>query len=205
MNYLIKHSSVAIVAVALSAPAQAQIADLEALLSRIDTRSGQYQQLIEILQGADANRALAAFDVMVESGDATLIEVAINSALSATDSRIRARALWEALARKDSVSVIVDTTDLDTEEKSNLNDWFGPLQTWTLREKFPDTQCINVDASSECYPGRNLSVSGIRVDMVFNYGDGLSGQFALDETGALAGQIMRFNTKSVFPARIEFR
>ncbi len=204
----VKHLSAAILCglfIAAPLSVSAQDIDIDALMADIEQRSGQYEQLIGILQGTDANRALAAFDAMVASGNATMTEVAINTGLLATDSRLRARALWEALSRKDSMTTTVDTSALENDEKAALNEWVGPVQTWTLYQKFPDTQCVNLDSSASCYPGRHLSVSGLRVDMTTNYASGISAQFALDESGVLVGTIMNRATMQTYPARIEFR
>lgn len=81
----------------------AQDVDVEALKVKMAERADNYSTLVDILEGVDENAALAAFDVMLESGNKTLAEMAINSALAAADARLRARALWEVLARRDSL------------------------------------------------------------------------------------------------------
>lgn len=189
----------------LAAPTLAQDVDIDALMADIDKRSGQYEQLIAILQGTDANRSLAAFDAMVDTGDATMIEVAVNTGLSATDSRLRARALWEALARKDSMTLIVDTAELDQDERTALDAWYGEIQTWPLYQKLPETQCINLNSTADCYIGRNLSVSGLKLDINYDPNPGISGQFTLDESGRLVGRVTDDRSKATYPATIEFR
>ncbi len=175
-------------------------------MADIDKRSGQVDQLIDILQGTDANRSLAAFDAMMATGDPTMIEVAVNTGLSATDSRLRARALWEALSRKDAMTLIIDTSELDQDEKAALDDWYGEIQTWPLNQKYPETQCINLCGyPSGCYIGRSLSVSGLRVDIKYEPSPGIAGQFALDEAGKLVGRVTDPGDKSTYPATIEFR
>ncbi|MCE8438520.1 hypothetical protein, partial [Rhodovulum sulfidophilum] len=128
-------------AISIATTLSAQEIDIGALMADIETRSGQYEQLIGILQGTDANRALAAFDAMVATGDPTMIEVAVNTGLSATDSRLRARALWEALSRKDAITLIIETSEIGEDDKAALDDWYGEIQTWPLNQKYPETQC----------------------------------------------------------------
>ena len=187
--------------------ADAQEADIDALTAEIDSRSGQYGKLIEILQGPDGNRALAAFDVMVESGHPTMIEVAVNAGLASTDSRLRARALWEAVSRKDAITIQVERNDLSQEEAAALESWDGPVQTFPLFQRFSETQCVNLTSNATCIAGFNVSISGIKLDLAFTRGGGggVNGSFLLDETGTLVGDVMDRKTKATYPARIVFR
>ncbi|SDF61499.1 hypothetical protein SAMN04488105_1366 [Salipiger thiooxidans] len=193
-------------AISIATTLSAQEIDIGALMADIETRSGQYEQLIGILQGTDTNRALAAFDAMVATGDPTMIEVAVNTGLSATDSRLRARALWEALSRKDAITLIIETSEIGEDEKAALGNWYGEIQTWPLNQKYPETQCINLyGRSSGCYLGRSLSVSGLRVDIKYDPNPGIAGQFALDEAGKLVGRVTSNESRHTYPATIEFR
>lgn len=185
--------------------AAAQSIDIDKLLVEIEERSGQYDALIDILQGTDANRSLAAFDAMIETGDATMIEVAVNTGISATDSRLRARALWEALSRRDALTIEIITDELPDDRRAALKEWYGMIQTWALYQKFPGSQCINIDSNKTCYAGRNLSVSGLTLDITYNYQNGISGKFELDESGNLSGTVMELKNKTTYPARIKFR
>lgn len=177
--------------------------DVDALIATTDERTQRYDRLVEIMQGADATRALAAFDVMVETDDPTMIEVAVTAALGATDTRLRARALWEVLRRKDSITIIVATDSLDQDARAALDEWIGEESTWALFADFPDTQCINLYSSSGCYPDQHLSVSGLKVDMSLT--SKFSGQFTLDSDGRLKGAIAHPKTTALYPATIEIR
>ncbi|ETX11430.1 hypothetical protein OCH239_20115 [Roseivivax halodurans JCM 10272] len=187
----------------MAAPAAAQHLDVDALIANIDERSGQYRQLTEILQGADAARALAAFDVMLETGDKTMRETAIAAATSATDERLRARALWETLLLKDSFTIEIVTEDLDDDLRTALDTWIGPVSTWGITARFPETQCLNLYRTNVCEESYHLSVSGLKVDM--RYSGTLQGSFALNPEGILAGEVMNWNSKTVYPATIQLR
>lgn len=202
---MLRFSSGLLGAICLAMAAAAQDIDMTALEADIDARSSQYDQLIGILQGTDANRSLAAFDAMVETGNPTMIEVAVNTGLMATDSRLRARALWEALSRKDVITITVDTSGLTQEEKTSLNEWNGAVQTFSAYQRFAETQCINLASGSRCFPRNSLNVSGVHVDIAYSSDGGLAGQFTLDESGKLSGRIMNDRTKDTYPAMIEFR
>ncbi|WP_323717931.1 hypothetical protein [Paracoccus aminovorans] len=189
------------------APGWAQGVDLVALMAQIDKSSGQYEQLIGILQGSDSNRALAAFDAMLRSGDKTLTEVALEAGLSATDSRLRARALWEALSHKSALSIVFDEGSLDETRKQALIEWSGQVVTLPLYAAFADRQCLNLSNSRECVPDKSVSVAGLGVDIRFDgyRSYGLNAQFSLDESGTLVGLVTNPSSNATFPARIVFR
>ncbi|MEO1308146.1 MAG: hypothetical protein AAFV38_09525 [Pseudomonadota bacterium] len=176
---------------------------MNALLSEIDARAGQYSQLIEILQGTDPVRALAAFDVMLETGHKSLRETAISAAMVATDERLRARALWETLVEKDSITVNIDTEGLDDDARTALDKWIGATSTWGITGRFPETQCLNLYRTANCEVAYHLSVSGLKVDMV--YSGKASGGFILNADGNLQGEIVNVSTKTVYPATVELR
>lgn len=181
----------------------AQEIDVDAMIASIDQRSGQYAQLTEILQGADPTRALAAFDVMLESGDKTMRETAISAAMSATDERLRARALWETLSQKDSFTVQIDTEDLDQDARAALDSWIGASSTWSITDRFPDTKCLNLYRTGDCTDSYHLSVSGLKVDML--YSGRATGGFVLNTEGLLEGELMNPATNTVYAAKVQLR
>lgn len=184
-------------------PASAEDIDIDALLTAIDKKSGQYDQLVEILQGPDATRALAAFDVMLETNDKTLRETAISAAITATDERLRARALWETLVQKDSVTLRIETAELDDEEMVAVEGWIGSVSTWAITGRFPDTQCLNLYRPTPCNVDYNMSVSGLQVDLL--YKGRMHGLVTLNGEGILVGEITNPNSKAVFPVSIQLR
>ena len=184
-------------------PAAAQDLDIGALISDIDQRSGQYRQLTEILQGADTARAVAAFDVMLETGDKTMRETAIAAATSATDERLRARALWETLSGKDSFTIRVDTEGLEDDARALLDGWIGAVSTWAITARAPETQCLTLNGNGPCDTRYHLSVSGLKVDMLWSRY--ITGGFTLNPEGLLVGEVMNADTKTVYPATIQLR
>lgn len=177
--------------------------DINELLAAIDERSGQYDQLIEILQGPDPSRALAAFDVMLATNDKTLRETAIAAAFSATDERLRARALWETLMQKDSVTLSIDTAELDDEASSALDNWIGAISNWAVFARFPDTQCLNLYRGSACEEKYHMSVSGLQVDL--RYQGVFEARVSLNSESILVGEVTNPNGKAVFPVSIQLR
>ena len=189
----------------------AQDVDVEALKVKMAERADNYSTLVDILEGVDENAALAAFDVMLESGNKTLAEMAINSALAAADTRLRARALWEVLARRDSLVLEIDTHAMkqDEEALAQLRKWIGPMQSVPLLEKFPETQCINIRKSDSCNHDFQVSISGLKVDIRDSNvsGSALVGSFILSEDGVLHGSVkpLRRDFQDSFPASITLR
>jgi len=192
-----------VVAALLSVPAMAQDVDMDALLAKIDSRSGQYSQLTDILQGADPNRALAAFDVMLETGDKSLRETAISAAMTATDERLRARALWETLSQKDSITIEIDTEDVEEDARAALDEWVGSISTWGITARIPETQCLNLYRTEDCQTDYHLSVSGLKVEM--RYSNTIQGGFAMTSEGTLAGEVINPSTKAAYTATIQLR
>jgi len=185
-------------------PTIAQGVDVEALIADIDERAGQYGALVEILQGPDPARALAAFDVMLETGDKTMRETAISAAMTATDERLRARALWETLAQKDSITLVIDVEGLAGDKRAALDKWIGQHSTWGLSDSFPETQCINLIGNrSSCVMDKHLSASGLSVTMI--YENSIEGSFFLGPEGRLSGRVTNWSTRAVYPATIQLR
>lgn len=191
------------VATALAVPVVAQEGDMDALLAKIDSRSGQYGQLTDILQGADPNRALAAFDVMLETGDKSLRETAISAAMTATDERLRARALWETLSQKDSFTIEIDAEDMDEDARATLDQWVGAISTWGITARISETQCLNLYRTGDCQTDYHLSVSGLKVEM--RYSNTIQGGFAMTSEGTLAGEVINPSTKAAYSATIQLR
>ena len=197
-----RHLLVAILATS-AFPAHGQEIDMDALLGAIDEKSGQYSQLTDILQGADINRALAAFDVMLDTGDKSLRETAISTAMTATDERLRARALWEALSEKDSVTLQIDTENLDENARAALDKWVGAVSTWSITSRPEETQCLNLYRDGECNENYHLSVAGLKVEML--YSSRIQGGFSLTSDGQLTGEVSNPSSKVVYPATIQLR
>lgn len=198
----------AMAALALCTSAAAQSVDIEALTAAIAERAGNYSQLVELLEGADGTVALAAFDVMLESEDQTLAEIAMTSGLAAADTRLRARALWEALARRDNLVVQIDTEAIADNKDAieHLNAWTGALTTWPLLQKFPETKCINLSSKTACYAGYQITVSGLKLDIASGLGQGYKGSFTLENDGVLRGSVMsNQGLPFQYPAFISFR
>lgn len=187
----------------LPAATSAQTVDVDALISSIDARAVQYRSLTEILQGPDAARALAAFDVMLETKNETMREAAVSAAMTATDERIRARALWETLRQKDSVTIAISADGLNEEARAALDGWIGAQSTWPITARIPETRCLNLNGAGACADRYHLSVSGLKVDMI--YYNSVTGSFAMNPEGVLIGEVMNPSSKAVYPATIRLR
>ena len=184
----------------------AQDIDVEALKTKIEARSGQYGELTAILDNESIDTALAAFDVMVETGNKTLTELAISAGLSGADTRLRARALWEAMSRRRAFVVQVDTASLDEAEGEQwpVGKWFGEQRSFPVHEVFAETQCLNLNTFDACNTASNVTVSGIKLDIT--YGSDFAGSFELGVDGILHGTISNPRLKTAAaPATITFR
>lgn len=206
MNVLTLTAGAAAVLLCSMVSAFAQDIDVEALKTKIEARSGQYGELTAILDNESIDTALAAFDVMVETGNKTLTELAISAGLSAADTRLRARALWEAMSRRKAFVVQVDTASLDEgeDEQTPVGKWFGEQRSFPVHEVFAETQCLNLNTFDTCNTGSNVTISGIKLDITS--GSDFAGSFELGVDGILHGTISNPRLKTAAaPATITFR
>ncbi len=95
------------------------------VLEQARAKSRDLEELKKVLNGPDANMRLATFEVMVDSGDETMRELAIDAGLASTDAMMQALALKAiVLAQKSlSLSLEVDTgqaEEMQTRAKTYL-------------------------------------------------------------------------------------
>ncbi|MGI9328830.1 MAG: hypothetical protein ACR2PZ_26680 [Pseudomonadales bacterium] len=85
------------------------------VLEQARAKSRDLEELKKVLNGPDANMRLATFEVMVDSGDETMRELAIDSGLASTDAMMQALAMKAiVLAQKSlSLSLEVDTSQAE--------------------------------------------------------------------------------------------
>ncbi len=95
-----------------SSPVYAQTSAAE-MLEQARARSRDMEELKAVLNGPDQNMRLATFDVMVNSGDGAMREVAIDLGMASADPLMQAMAFKETIL---SLNRIVFTLELDTSQ-----------------------------------------------------------------------------------------
>ncbi len=95
-----------------TSPVNAQTSAAE-MLEQARARSRDMEELKAVLNGPDQNMRLATFDVMVNSGDGAMREVAIDLGMASADPLMQAMAFKETIL---SLNRIVFTLELDTSQ-----------------------------------------------------------------------------------------
>ena len=190
--------------------AYAQKVDIDALKKQIQTDSDEFSELRGLLKNPDINVRLAAFDAMVKHGDPSLYEIAISSGLVDTDEVLRARALWETLSRRRSITFLIDPDKKVEDEKTRKI--LDTANTWTIniRGVYEAGKCLNFRSSSQsndtCQVGGNFSISGTTVQFIQNYSNwNSSAQLFLEGDGVLQGKITDSAKQIVYPVEIDLR
>lgn len=98
------------------APVYAQTSAAE-LLEKARARSRDLEELKAVLNGPDQNMRLATFDVMANSGDNAMREVAIDLGLASADPLMQAMAFKETIM---GLNRIVFTLELDTSQPETV-------------------------------------------------------------------------------------
>ncbi len=99
-----------------SSPVYAQTSAAE-MLEQARARSRDMEELKAVLNGPDQNMRLATFDVMVNSGDGAMREVAIDLGMASADPLMQAMAFKETIL---SLNRIVFTLELDTSQPESV-------------------------------------------------------------------------------------
>ena len=87
------------------------------MLEQARARSRDMEELKAVLNGPDQNMRLATFDVMVNSGDGAMREIAIDLGMASADPLMQAMAFKETIL---SLNRIVFTLELDTSQPETV-------------------------------------------------------------------------------------
>ena len=97
-------------------PVYAQSSAAE-MLEQARARSRDMEELKAVLNGPDQNMRLATFDVMVNSGDGAMREIALDLGMASADPLMQAMAFKETIL---SLNRIVFTLELDTSQPETV-------------------------------------------------------------------------------------
>ena len=200
-------TALVLIAVLCAGRGWAQDIDMQALKDAIGERTSNYNELVELLDSADGNTALAAFDAMMASGDKSLQEIALTAGFAASDACLRARALWEVLSRRDNFVVMIESPEGGDAKDNKAATIAGSQLSYQIYSTFPEKQCLSLSNSkSECPAGYQATVSGLKVDLISSKSPGLVGAFVLGTDGVLIGKVATMSDPIIsFPAKIELR
>lgn len=190
----------------LTAPAEAQMIDTDAIRRQAEEKSGEFAELRALLRDEDVNLRLAAFDAMVAHGDPSLYEIAVSTAIADIDEVIRARALWEVLSRMRTLNIDVDPEDtLKGDAAETVEGFWQGRMNFSVGNTVREANCINLYYDRpECIAQHSLSVNGTRVG--FSYASQqLDGVMRLESDGILRGTFRHTRSKIEFPVAMTLR
>jgi hypothetical protein len=178
---------------------------VEELRAQINARVEAVNPYQELLADPDPERSMAAMDIMIESGDPILVDMAIEFGLLASNPDVREAALRGLLATGPMLTVSFDgSVTEDTDLRHYLiGDWQGAADasqvihaTWRVGPFNPETGCYEFHGhSGQCY--LRIAPGGVSLS-----GSGVSGQLSNDGSGQLVGSSSVRNVSEPIPTRI---
>lgn len=183
-------------------PAPAQVSAAE-LLEKARAQAGGIEDLKAVLNGPDANMRLATFDVMVDSGDDTLREVALDLGLASTDRVLQALAFKHAVLSLGQIHFDLKP-DESAAEKIRTNSEAALARggnAYVLKIGARDFQTGKFALNKSHMDANKYSgeVSGLTLSFHYGYE---SGAFELDGDDRLVGRMNGNGTQYEATARI---
>ena len=158
------------------------------LLEKARARAGEIEKLKKIInEEPDQNVRLAAFDLMINNGDNTMHEVAVEAGLASADKLLQAAAFKEAIMSLDRLhlTLVVDTDASDEIQgiSQAYLDKNGDQYVLTFKKK---------DTKAGTISGYNFSaqVTGTQLTYTWGYSNGT---VSLKDDDAVSGDIMHQN------------
>ncbi len=158
-------------------PVHAQTSAAE-MLEQARARSRDIEELRAVLNGPDQNMRLAIFDVMVNSGDGAMREIAIDLGLASADPLMQAMAFKETIL---SLNRIVFTLELDTSQPETVQQKAQAyLNSSGARYEFP---IVKVDKKTGVFTIKSSNTGQVNGTMLtFKYGYDTGQLDLVDET-----------------------
>jgi hypothetical protein len=195
-------------AVVLAGPASAQSLSVDDLRAQIDQKVGAQNEFQALLSDPDPARAMAAMEIMMGSGDAALMRMAVETGIFSSNPAVRATALKAFLGAKPSVTAFLTLGDAyDTSQRNWVNGQVARLGGSVTPEDvaFFSLRVGEFDAEQDCYmnadprQGCLFRVTDQVVSFrIFDVWNGLT----LDEGGELVGAVTPYANYPSAPARI---
>jgi len=195
-----------LLAVALTAgAASGQSISLEELAAKVDERSQILGGYEDFLMDPDPKRAMAALQIMLESGDDGLVQMALNHGLASPDSALRQTALKAYFDGKPSLAVSVTTEGLTDEKNTlelmdqvfrNLNGSWGVNNRGSVSIKVGDYNeelGCNIRAASDDICATRVNATSVSVYLASHNENRTPSQWVemiLNENGSLEGGLI---------------
>ena len=184
----------------------AQTLTPEQLKALIDERVAGQNPFAEMLNDPDPARSLAAMEIMLESGDKKLMQMALEFGLLSTNPTVRRSAVEAFMSSKPVLSLAFDGTGLEDKR------YFNQRMTGANATMTPEgigywrMQVGDYDAGRQCFmlvSGKDCFVT-INSDGVLLQNEGyMTGRVVIGETGALTGSATVYQVGTPLPLTIK--
>lgn len=195
-------------ALVLPSLAQAQTLTVEELRAQIDARVEALNPYAELLNDPDPARSMAAMQIMVQSGDPVLEEMAIEFGILSSDREVQTEALFAFLSKISTVTVQLDGSEYLDQNFSNLvrNNLRGAVGQDGMG--FITFEIGQWDASRSCFGDQGSCIVTLNGNsVVFLTGQGrtdyFSGRSEINNAGQLVGFGSIYALNSDLPTLIE--
>jgi len=171
--------------------AVSQTLSVDELRSKIDERVSERDSYQALLNDPDPDRSLAALQIMLESGDATLSELALSQGLVSTSAKVRRATLESFLNSAPSLEFTIRAEKL---EESELKNFAYQLRsaTLTLDGAYLNYRVGAYDNGKGCWlyakDKRDCMIRLSEESLSF-YGFGKWSRLELNQEGVLKGKI----------------
>lgn len=186
----------------LGATANAQTMTPEEILAQIEAKVSAQNPYQALLNDPDPDRSLAAMEVMIESGDPQLGQLAVEFGMLSANPEVRRTALHGIMSTQPVLTLVLDGTEIENSNFDNTiqrflagsvsgeNVGFAPIAfgPWN-----PEESCYIYRAANAC--GLTVNAQGFFLKIQ----DTASVQLNFVEDGSLAGSGFLYNVGNGVP------
>ena len=199
-------------------PASGQSLSLQDLADQVDDRAQTLDGYLAFLTDPDPARAMAALQIMLETGDPILVQMALSVGIYSGDPQVRQTALRAFLESGPTLGLALDTSNISEEASSDYSRLISALGgsvglngTASLSYKVDDWSnelgCyLNSDFEGQCLARVNQTSLSIMLPEVGSPIDPQWINLWLEDDGALRGSTtLRFGGRDVGTSEMVLR
>lgn len=186
-------------------PVASQSLTADQLKALVDERVSAQNPFAELLNDPDPARSLAAMEIMLESGDAPLVRMALEFGLLSTNPTVRRTAVEAFLTTKPVLSIRFDGSALDGERyyKTRMTGEGVTLTPegigyWRMKVGEYDAEkgCFLLASGSGCFVTVNSD------GVILQNAGYMTGRLVINDTGGLEGSATLYQVDTPLPVSV---